>query len=44
MQPGSLKFVYEAINAIASRRHDPETERCLAHTIERELLTIKSGQ
>lgn len=44
MQPGSLKFVYETVNAIANRRHDAETEQCLAHSIERELLAIKSGQ
>jgi hypothetical protein len=43
MQPRSLKFVFETINAIASRRHDAETELCLAHVIERELLVIKFG-
>ena len=40
----SLEFVYETMNAIASRRHDAQTELCLAQAIERELLAIKSGR
>jgi len=40
METKSMKFIYQATNAIASRRHDAETEQCLADEIERELLTI----
>jgi hypothetical protein len=38
MEPKSMKFIYQAMNAIAGRKHDAETEQCLADEIERELL------
>ena len=40
METKSMKFIYQATNAIASRKHDAETEQCLADEIERELLAI----
>jgi hypothetical protein len=40
MEPKSMKFIYQAMNPIAGRKHDAETEQCLADEIERELLAI----
>lgn len=34
----SMELIYKAVNAIASRKHDAETERRLADAIEREIL------
>lgn len=44
MQPISLEFVYQTMNAIASRQHDTETELSLAHAVERELVAMKFGR
>ena len=42
MNPNSIEFIYKAINAIASGKHDPETEQCLSDAIEEELLLINA--
>ncbi|HEV7673461.1 MAG TPA: hypothetical protein VGQ12_02915 [Candidatus Angelobacter sp.] len=43
MKPHSIEFIYKAINAIASGKHDPETQQCLADAIEEELLLINAN-
>jgi hypothetical protein len=43
MKTNSIDFIYRAMNAIASGKHDPETEQCLAEAIEGELLEIKAS-
>jgi len=43
MKSNSIEFIYEAINALASGKHDPETEQCLSDAIEQELLAIKAS-
>ena len=40
MQPHSMKFVYNAVNAVASGKLDRETEELVSHAIEAELLAI----
>jgi hypothetical protein len=39
MNPTSIEFIYKAMNALASRKHDPE--QCLADAIEHELLMVR---
>jgi hypothetical protein len=41
MKPNSIEFIYQAMNAIASGKHDPETEQCLSDAIAEELLVMK---
>jgi hypothetical protein len=43
MNPNSIEFIYKAINAIASGKHDPETEQCLSDAIEEELFVINAN-
>jgi len=43
MNPNSIEFIYKAINAITSGKHDPETEQCLSDAIEEELLLINAS-
>jgi hypothetical protein len=40
----SFEFIYKAINAIASGKHDPETEQCLSDAIEEELFAINASR
>jgi hypothetical protein len=42
MKPNSIEFIYKAMNAIASGKHDPEAEQCLADAIEEELFAIQA--
>lgn len=42
MKRNSIEFIYKAMNAIASGKHDPETEQCLSDAIEEEILAINS--
>ena len=43
MQPHSMKFVYSAVNALASGRFDVETEEGVSAAIEAELLAIAAA-
>jgi hypothetical protein len=43
MKRNSIEFIYQAMNAIASRKHDPETEQCLSDAIEEELLAMNAS-
>ena len=43
MKRNSIEFIYQAMNAIASGKHDPETEQCLADAVDEELLAINAG-
>ena len=43
MKRNSVKFIYQAMNAIASGKHDPETEQCLSDAIEEEILAINAS-
>jgi hypothetical protein len=43
MKPHSIEFIYKAMNAIASGKHDPETEQCLSDAIEEERLAINAS-
>ena len=43
MKPNSIEFIYKAMNAIASGKHDSETEQSLADAIEEELLTMNAS-
>ena len=43
MNPISMEFIYRAMNAIASGKHDPETEQCLSDAIEEELLAMNAS-
>jgi hypothetical protein len=43
MTSHSIEFICKAINAIASRKHDAETELCLSDAIEQELLVISAS-
>jgi hypothetical protein len=43
MNPNSIEFIYRAMNAIASGKHDPETEQCLADAVDEELLAINAS-
>lgn len=40
MQPHSMKFVYSAVNAVASGKLDRETEERVLQAIEAELTVI----
>ena len=40
MEPKELRFIYQAMNLLASGKFDPETEHCLADAIARELFAI----
>ena len=40
MQPHSMKFVYSAVNAVATGKLDRETEERVSKAIEAELLVI----
>jgi hypothetical protein len=40
MQPHSMKFVYSAVNAVASGKLDRETEERVSQAIEAELTVI----
>jgi hypothetical protein len=42
MKRNSIEFIYQAMNAIASGKHDPETEQCLSDAIEEELLAMNA--
>jgi len=35
MKLTTIEFIYQAMNAIASGKHDPETEQCLSDAIEK---------
>lgn len=39
----SFEFIFQAMNAIASGKHDPETEQCLSDAIEEELFAINAS-
>jgi len=43
MKRNSIEFIYQAMNAIASGKHDPETELCLSDAIEEELLAMNAS-
>jgi hypothetical protein len=43
MKRNSIEFIYKAMNAIASGKHDPESEQCLADAIEEELLAMNAS-
>jgi hypothetical protein len=43
MPTNSIEFIYQAMNAIASGKHDPETQQCLSDAIEEELLAINAS-
>jgi hypothetical protein len=43
MKSESVQFIYQAMNAIASGTHDPETEQCLYDAVEQELLAMKAS-
>ncbi len=43
MKRNSIEFIYQAMNAIASGKHDPETEQCLSDAIEEELVAIQAS-
>ena len=43
MKRNSIEFIYQAMNAIASGKHDPETEQCLSDAIEEELLVMNAS-
>jgi hypothetical protein len=43
MKTSSIEFIWKAMNAIASGRHDPETEQCLSDAIEEELLAMNAS-
>lgn len=43
MKLTSIEFVYQAMNAIASGKHGPETEQCLSDAIEEELLVMNAS-
>ena len=43
MKPNSIEFIYKAMNAIASGKHDPETEQSLSDAIEEELLSMNAS-
>jgi hypothetical protein len=43
MTSNSIEFIYQAINAIASGKHDPETEQWLSDAIEEELRAINAS-
>jgi hypothetical protein len=43
MKPNSIEFIYQAMNVIASGKHDPETEQCLSDAIEGELLAMNAS-
>jgi hypothetical protein len=43
MKPNSIEFIYQAMNAIASGKHDPEAEQCLSDAIEEELLVMNAN-
>ena len=43
MKRNSIEFIYQAMNAIASRKHDFETEQCLSDAIEEELLAMNAS-
>ncbi len=40
MQPHSMKFIYSAVNAVASGKLDQETEERVSRAIEADLLAI----
>ena len=42
MNSDSIDFIYKALNEIASGKHDPEMEQCLADAIEQELFAINA--
>ena len=42
MRISSMEFIYKAMNALASHKHDPETEQCISDAIEQELLAINA--
>ena len=42
MNPNSVEFIYKAINAIASGKHDLMTEQCLSDAIEEELFLLNA--
>jgi hypothetical protein len=43
MKPISIELIYKAMNAIASGKHDPETEQCLSDAIEEELFATNAS-
>lgn len=43
MKANSIDFIYQAMNAIASRRHNPDIEQQLSEAIEEEILAIKAS-
>jgi hypothetical protein len=43
MKPNSIQFIYQAMNAIASGKHDPETEQYLSDAVEEELLAMNAN-
>lgn len=42
MNTDSIDFIYKALNEIASGKHCPEMEQCLAYAIEQGLLAINA--
>jgi hypothetical protein len=43
MKPNSIQFIYQAMNAIASGKHDAETEQYLSDAVEEELLAMNAN-
>jgi hypothetical protein len=43
MKRNSIEFIYQAMNAIASGKHDPETQQCLSDAVEEELLSMNAN-
>jgi hypothetical protein len=43
MNPNSMEFICRAVNAIASGKHDAETEQCLSDAIEEELFAMNAS-
>jgi len=42
MKANSIEFIYMAMNALASGKHDPETEQCMSDANEHELLALNA--
>ena len=43
MKSKSIEFIYQAMNAIASGKHDAETEQQLCEAVEEEILALNAS-
>jgi hypothetical protein len=43
MKPNSIEFIYQAMNALACGKHEPETEQCLSDAIAEELFVMNAS-